>query len=147
MSQIINQLQKFSPKDWSGLTTKNHIGAMYGEQPIMVSELISNIYDVNLGLDFDRFMEQFETMEIERDAPFEWMLNSQSPFKNIPLLAYYTDVALTSPATSTTPGIGNSSFYLEFPDRIFEYSDVIAPASYAKETYQMPCSGLKNWLK
>lgn len=151
MSQLISKLQKFAPKDWSGLTTKNHIGAMYGEQPIMVSELISQIYDMNIGLDFDRFMEQFETMEIERDAHFEWMLNSQSPFKNIPLVTYYTNVTLDASANTSTPGIGNSEFYLEFPDRIFEFSDVIAPASYAKETYQLrvmadPTPNGTNWV-
>jgi hypothetical protein len=149
MSQIINALQKFSPKDWSGLTTTNHIGAMYGENPIMVSEFISKIYDVNLGLDLDRFMDQFPTMELERDAPFEWMLTNNSPFKNIPLIQYYTDVALS--AQGSTPGVGQSRFWVEFNDRIFEQSDVIAPASYAKETYQFrvmsdPRPNGSNWI-
>lgn len=150
MSQLINALQKFSPKDWSGLTTVNHIGAMYGENPIMVSDFISKIYDVNLGLDLDRFMDQFPSMEIDRDTPFEWMLTNNSPFKNIPLIQYYTDVAL-SQQPGATPGIGTSRFWLEFNDRIFEVTDVIAPASYAKETYQFrvmtdPRPNGSNWV-
>lgn len=149
MSQVINELQKFSPRDWSGLTTKNHIGAMYGEQPIIVSQLISKIYDVNLGLDLDRFMDQFPAMELEADVPFEWFLTNNSPFKNIPLIQYYTDVALS--AQGATPGIGGSRFWLEFADRIFEATDVIAPASYAKETYQFrvmsdPRPNGSNWI-
>jgi hypothetical protein len=148
MSQFINQLQKNTPKDWSGLTTKNHIGAMYAEMPIMVSEYLTNIYDMFLGMDFDRFVEQFPVKELERDAPFEWMLNTASPYKNIPLIAYY-DLALS--ANPSQPGVGLGSFYLEFPDRIFEVTDVIAPASYSKETYQFrvmsePRPNGVNWL-
>lgn len=149
MSQLISPLQKFTPQDWSGLTTENHIGAMYGQMPIMVSNLVDNIYDVNLGLDLDRFMDQFDTLEIERDAPFEWMLNSQSPFKNIPLVQYYTDLALST--QGATPGVGFSSFYLEFPDRIFEATDVLGYGYTAKETYQMrvmsdPKPNGSNWV-
>jgi hypothetical protein len=151
MHNNINPLQKYSPKDWSGLTTKNHIGAMWGEQPIMVSNLVDNIYDVNLGLDLDRFMDQFPSMEIERDAPFEWMLNNASPFKNIPLVQYYTNVALDASSNTATPGIGLSRFYLEFPDRIFEAMDVIGYGYTEKETYQFritedPKPNGSNWV-
>jgi hypothetical protein len=149
VSNKINQLQLTMPKDWSGLTTKNHIGAMWGEQPIITSNLISNIFDVNLALDIERFMDQFPTMEIERDAPFEWFLNNASLYRTVPLVNYYTDVNLS--AQGTTPGIGHSKFYLEFPDRLFEYSDVIGYGYTEKETYQMrvddePRPNGTNWV-
>jgi hypothetical protein len=148
MSQLISPLQKFSPKDWSGLTTENHIGAMFGQQPIMISNMIDNIYSVNLGLDLDRFMDQFPTLEIERDAPFEWMLNSQSVFRNIPLLGAYGLDKSTAPSQ---PGIGFSNFYLEFADRIFEAVDVISFGYTEKEVYQFrivedPIPNGQNWL-
>lgn len=144
----ISPLQKFEPKDWSGLTTENHLGAMWGQQPILINDVIDNIFDVNVGLDLDRFMDQFPMLEIDDDLPFEWLLNAQSQFKNIALVNYYDSSLSSQPAN---PGIGNSDFYLEFPDKIFSAIDVIAPASYAKETYQLqivgePMPNGTNWL-
>lgn len=148
MYEKISPLQKFEPKDWSGLTTENHLGAMWGQQPILINETIDNIFDVNLGLDLDRFMDQFPTMEIESDSPFEWLLNTQSPFKSITLVDYWDSTLAAKP---TQPGVGNSEFYLEFSDKIFAGVDLIAPSSYAKETYQLqilgePIASGTNWV-
>lgn len=144
----ISPLQKFEPKDWSGLTTENHLGAMWGQQPILINETIDNIFDVNLGLDLDRFMSKFPTMEIESDSPFEWLLNSQSPFKAIAMVNYWDSTLAAQPSQ---PGVGFSEFFLEFNDNIFAATDVIAPASYAKETYQLqivgePIPNGSNWV-
>lgn len=145
---IISPLQKYSPKDWAGLTTENHLASLFGTNPIMISDMIENIYSVNLGLDLDRFMDQFPTLEIEKDAPYEWMLNSQSVFKNIPIINYYDSSLANQPAT---PGIGQSSFYVEFPDRIFEATDVIGTGYTEKERYQLrvmsdPTPNGNNWI-
>jgi hypothetical protein len=144
----ISPLQKFEPKDWSGLTTDAHLGAMFGQQPILINELIDNIYDVNLGLDLDRFMDQFPTLEIEADAPFEWLLNTQSPFKSLVMIDFWDSTFAAKP---TNPGIGNSSFYLEFPEKLFSAVDIIAPANYDKEKYQLkilgePIPAGSNWM-
>lgn len=135
----ISPLQKYEPKDWSGMTTENHLGAMWGTNPILINDTIENIFDVNVGLDLDRFMDQFPTFEIESDVPFEWLLNSQSPFKNIPMINYYDSTLSSQPAQA---GIGLSDFWLEFSDKIFAEIDVIAPASYDKEIYQLK---IKEW--
>lgn len=145
---IISPLQKYEPKDWSGLTTKNHLGAMFGEMPILISDVLDNIFDVNLGLDLDRFADQFPTLDIDKDSPFEWLLNSQSAFKNIPLINYYDSTLAAQPAKA---GIGGSIFYLEFPDRIFEAIDIISPANYGKEKYLLkitaaPTPNGSNWV-
>lgn len=147
---LISPLQKFEPKDWSGLTTENHIGALFGLQPLLISDVIDNIFEVNLGLDLDRFMDQFPTLEIEKDAPFEWMLNSQSPFKNIPCIAIRTAAGVDAVSTDQL-GVGMARFQLVFPDRIFEATDIIAPASYLKETYKFrivtdPKPDGSNWV-
>lgn len=147
---LISPLQKFEPKDWSGLTTENHLGALFGMQPLLVSDVIDNIFEVNLGLDLDRFMDQFPTLEIEKDAPFEWMLNSQSPFKNIPVIEVRTAVGALATAADQL-GIGLSRFQLVMADRIFEATDLIAPANYLKETYKFrvvtdPKPDGSNWV-
>ena len=63
---LISELQMFEPKDFSGLVTDNHLGAMYATQPIVVSNLIEQIYKVNLGEDLLSFMDQFSTLEIDK---------------------------------------------------------------------------------
>jgi hypothetical protein len=137
-NNLISPLQKFSPKDWSGLTTETQIFNMFGSNPVMLNDVLDNIYDVNLSLDLDRFIDQFPVLEIERDAPFEWMLNSQSAFKSIPIVQYYDSTMAAQP---TNPGIANSTFYVEFVDRIFEAIDVIGTGYTEKEKYQLRITG------
>lgn len=141
---LISQLQKYEPTDWTGLTTENHLGAMYGLEPILVSNMIDRIFDVNMGLDIDRFMDKFPTLTIEDDRSFEWLLQG-SDLKNIPLISY-SDSAGNTPAK---PGIGYSSFLITIPERYFEVSDVIGLED--KENYQLrvvadPTPSGMNWV-
>ena len=39
---FISPLQKYEPKDFTGLVTENHLGAMYQQEPILVSRLEKN---------------------------------------------------------------------------------------------------------
>jgi len=48
---LISPLQAYEPKDWSGLTTENHLGAMYAQEPQYISKVIEQLYKVNLGGD------------------------------------------------------------------------------------------------
>ncbi len=135
----ISALQKFEPTDYQGLVTENNLGQMGMLSPILVNKTIDNIYEVNVGLDLDRFMDQFPTLELDDDLPFEWSLNSQSQFKNTPLIAFYDSTLSSQPAS---PGIGNTDVWFEFPDKLFSEIDVFAPADYGKETYQWQ---IKEW--
>ena len=59
---FISPLQKYEPKDFTGLVTENHLGAMYQQEPILVSNLIEHIYRVNIGEDIVSFMDKFPTL-------------------------------------------------------------------------------------
>lgn len=128
---LISQLQKFEPTDWSGLTTENHIGSLYGLDPILISSMVDKIYEVNHGTDIDRFMDQFPVLEIEDDRPFEWLLEG-SDWKNMPIVEAYDD---PSGSLSAKPGIGGSRFYVVIPERWFEITDVLGTED--KENYQL----------
>ena len=52
---FVSALQKYEPKDWTGLTTENHLGTIFAQEPILVSNMIENIYKVNLGDDLISF--------------------------------------------------------------------------------------------
>ena len=128
--QRISPFQLNDASQWSGLTTENHLGYMGMQNRVLISPLIDQIMEVNLGMDFDRFMDNFPSFTIERDVEFEWLLAGPD-IKNYPLVTYYD----ASGATPAKAGINQSRFYMEFPVRMFEVTDAIATES--KEVYQL----------
>ena len=129
---LISPLQKYEPKEWSGLTTENHLGAIYGLEPILVSPIIEHIYNVNLGEDFVSFLDRYPTIYIEDDRPYEWLLQG-SDEKNLPLIDAYADDTLAGAPTKA--GVAYSTFYMVFPERLFEATDVIV--GHKPDTYKL----------
>jgi len=72
--QRISPFQLNDASQWSGLTTENHLGYMGMQNRVLISPLIDQIMEVNLGMDFDRFMDNFPSFTIDRDVEFEWLL-------------------------------------------------------------------------
>ena len=128
--QRISPFQLTDASAWAGLTTENHLGYMGMQNRVLVNPLIDQILEVNLGMDFDRFMDNFPVEYIDSDVEFDWLLCGPD-IKNYPLVTYYD----ASGATPAKPGINGSRFYMEFPVRMFEATDVIATDS--KEIYQL----------
>ena len=121
---FISPLQKYEPKDFTGLVTENHLGAMYQQEPILVSNLIEHIYRVNIGEDIVSFMDKFPTLYINDDVPYEWLLQG-SDEKNIPLIAAYDSDGSTAITSVAQPCIAGSRIKLLFGERLFEATDVI----------------------
>jgi len=120
---LISPLQKYEPKDWSGLTTENHLGALFAQEPQFISKVIEQIYKVNLGGDdIVSFLDQFPTEYVQDDVPFKWMLQGADE-KNIALVAAYSDVSGT--ALMAKPGYGLGTFVMVFPEKLFYATDVI----------------------
>lgn len=119
---LISPLQKYEPKDWSGLTTENHLGMMYALKPQVVDELIDRIYAVNLGGDdIVSFLKKFPKKMIESDQPFSWFLQGADE-KNIALISYYNIDLSTQPSK---PGIARTPFVMIFAEKMFSATDVI----------------------
>lgn len=130
---LISPLQKYEPKDWSGLTTENHLGALFGLEPQLLSNVIEMIYKVNLGDDLMHMLDQFPTITIDDDRPYEWLLQGADE-KNIPLIqAEDASGTVAGAAGFTEPGKAITRFFMVFPERYFEATDVIVgnkPDSY-----------------
>lgn len=145
----ISPFQLTDASQWSGLTTENHLNYMFMQDRQLVSNLIEDILDMNLGKDFDDFVDSWSTMTIDQDTEFEWLLAGPD-IKNYPLINYYDDP--TAGTQPTRAGIAYTSFYLEFPVRVFEWTDVIVNGnSGSKEVYQLrvksdPKPKGTNWL-
>ncbi len=130
MSQRVNAFQLTDPLKWSGITTENHLGLMGMLEPELASPLIHALEDANYGMEFDRFVDNFEVLEISEDKDFDWLIAGPD-VKNYPLVTWYDE----SGNQPVKPGINNTEFFVEFPDRAFELTDNIATDS--REIYQL----------
>lgn len=111
-------------KDWAGLTTSNHLGSLFGEQPEKIGKLISRLEYLDLGEDLISYMEQFPIHYLNDDKEFEWDLQGAEE-KNIPLVKA-TDLAGNAVSATSEFGKGISRFLLWFNERMFFQTHVIA---------------------
>lgn len=144
MSQRVSAFQLTDPIKWAGITTENHLGYMGANEPILTSPIINALEDANYGMEFDRFVDNFETETIAEDRDFDWLISGPE-VKNYPLITWYDE----SGNQPVKPGINFTAFYMEFPERIFELTDTIATDS--REVYQLQvvaepeAIGINNW--
>lgn len=111
-------------KDWSGLTTRNHLGALFGEQPELISNYISRLEYLDLGEDLLSYLEQFPVHTVEDgEKEFEWLLQGAEE-KNIPLVKI-TDLSGNTYADSDEVGKYHSRFLMWFPEKYFFKQHVI----------------------
>ena len=114
---------KYEGKDWSGLTTSNNLGYLFGEQPIRVSNFIDTLYKVSLGDDLIARMNGYPVLYLDDDREYEWMLMGADG-KNIPLVSA-TDLAGGAFTGASTAGKWGDKFYMTFGEKIFFKTHVI----------------------
>ncbi len=114
---------KYEGKDWSGLTSANNLAAMFGEKPIMVSNMLDTIYKVNLQDDLISKINEYPTLELVDDREYQWMLMGADS-KNIPL-EKATDLSGNAFNSASKPGQHNSRWYMFFPEQLFFQQHVI----------------------
>ena len=142
----ISQLQMTEAKSWTGLTTKNHIGSIFGVEPQKASNMLTRIAQVNFGQDLDSYLDQFSPLYLETDEDFTWSLQGSGK-KNVPLVeARIGGTAITG---VSTPGLGFSEFELVFSEQWF--TDVNILVGHKNEKYQMqvqqePTPEGVNWV-
>lgn len=117
--------QRYANQDWAGLTTENNLGALYAEQPLQVSNIIEQIYKVNLGDDLITYVNKFPTLEIEDDREFQWDLMGADE-KSIQLIDA-TDAAGNQLHTlvGAKAGQNGAKFFMTFPEKYFFATHVI----------------------
>lgn len=113
----ISPLQEYKSTDWSGLTTKNHLGHMFGVEPQKASKLVSRIHQINFGMDLDTYLNQFGVKTLESDDDFTWMLQGTGD-KNIPIVGY-------AASNMMKPGINFSQFTVTYSEKYFAVTEVI----------------------
>lgn len=142
----ISPFQMTEAQAWTGLTTKNHLGAIYQAKPQMASKLMTRIHQTNFGLDLDTYLEQFSPVYLETDDDFEWDLIGTAK-KNVPLVeARISGTAITA---ADECGKNFTEFELVFPEQWFSDENVIVGEK--NEVYPMqiiadPTPEGTNWV-
>ena len=120
--QKVSPLQEYFPTDWSGLTVKNHLGAIYQTQPQDASKLVTLMHKANGGFNFTHFLKKFEPLFLDTDDDFRWKLQGDSE-KNIPLVG--ATINGSDVSTTSQTGVAHAQFVLRFPEQYFSETNVI----------------------
>lgn len=109
-------------KHWSGLTTRNHLGAIYQNKPQVASK-ITGILLQSAGLkNLDTVLNQLPVKYIDDEGDFTWKLVGAHE-RHIPLIKAEDEAGV---AVSGTVGAGRAPLYLYFPEKWFTDVHVIA---------------------
>lgn len=111
-------------KHWSGLTTRNHLGAIYQSKPQVASK-ITGILLQSAGLkNLDTVLSQFPVKYLDDEGDFTWKLVGAHE-RNIPLLRAEVDGTIVADADSGV-GANRKPITLIFPEKHFTDVHVIA---------------------
>jgi hypothetical protein len=122
MAQKLSPLQMTDATSWKGLTTENHLGAIWQTSPQKVSDIIMTVQQNYFGNNIDSVLSKFPTLEFDTDADFTWDLQSQG-LDNIELVECRIDGVAITPADE--PGKSGTFFELVFPKNWFSDTERI----------------------
>lgn len=118
---------------WSGLTLKNHIGAIFGSKPQLVSPLTTVLLQNSGMKNLDTTLSLFPEKVLPTSDDFVWKVVG-SDERNIPLVeARYEGVVVDDSTVGV--GAGRSTFELVFAEKWFTKMHLIA--GHRPDVYQM----------
>ena len=121
MANTISNLQLYAPKSWSGLTTENHLGAVFAQEPTLTSNIISRVFGMNQYAGMDYFLSiGGGDQELPDDNDFEWFLKGDDE-KAISIVGY------TAPANNAgKPGEFGQIVYIKMAEIGQSFSEINA---------------------
>jgi hypothetical protein len=142
----ISPFQMTEAQSWAGLTTKNHLGAIYQANPQAASKLMTRIHQTNFGLDLDTYLGQFTPLYLDTDDDFEWELIGTAK-KNVPLVE--ARIAGSPVSAASEAGKNFTEFELVFPEQWFSDENVIVGEKnevYSMQVVADPTPEGSNWV-
>lgn len=119
-------------KFWSGLTTRNHLGAIYGTKPQVASK-ITGILLAKAGMkNLDTVLGMFPTKYIDDEGDFTWKLVGAHE-RNIPLIEARWQGAVVNGGTAN---VGALRGEIEFVFAEKHFTDVQVIAGEKPDLYQ-----------
>lgn len=126
MAASLGKFQVFESQSWSGLTTKNHLGAIYKVSPQKASNIVTKLLAYNYAPTLDTMLSKFPVKYFDTDDEFTWDLIG-SLERNYPLVEArvggYQGTTVTSGDTNV--GAGGEAIYLVFAEQAFHDVNVI----------------------
>jgi hypothetical protein len=119
---LLSPLQMTDATSWKGLTTENHLGAIWQSSPQKASDLITMIQQKYFGDDLEGFLNKFPVKYFENDTDYTWELMSQG-IDNIALIEARIDGTAVTAASKA--GEGFSTFELVFDKDWFSHMERI----------------------
>lgn len=140
-------LQDFEPREWGGLTTKNHLGAAYMLEPQKASDMVTMIFQANYTFaDLGDYLKSIATpLYLKSDDAFTWDLMAGGE-KNIPLVEARIDgTAITA---ASKPGLAYSEFELVFEESYFFDVEIIVghKLEYQLQIQDDPSAEGTSWV-
>ncbi len=114
---------KYEGKDWAGLTSANHLGNLFGENPEDVGGFIDTLHKVNLQDDIINFINKYPTLELNDDVEYQWKIMGADS-KNIPIVKA-TDLSGNALTAASTAGKYGERFVMVFGELFFFKTHVI----------------------
>lgn len=145
----LGRFQMTEVKNWAGLTTKNHLGLMFGQQPQVLTKAMIKILSASGVNNLETVLQRYPVKRVETDDDFTWKLIG-SDDRNIPLLyAYVSTPATPVDSNDGNVGIDGNIFYLVFNEKYF--SDVNVIVGEKNEVYQIqiledPDRSVDGWV-
>jgi hypothetical protein len=118
---------------WSGITLKNHIGALYGSQPQLISPLTTVLLQNSGMKNLDTTLSLFPEKVLATADDFVWKVIG-SEERNIPLVEARYNGAVVTDATVGV-GAARATFELVFGEKWFTKMHLIA--GHRPDVYQM----------
>jgi hypothetical protein len=130
----LGKFQMTEVKNWSGLTTKNHLGLIFGSQPQILTKAMIQILASSGVNNLETVLSRYPVKRLENDEDFTWKLIGGDN-RNIPLLMAYVSTS-ASPVVTGDVGVGASGsiIYLVFGEKYF--TDVNVIVGEKNEVYQ-----------
>ena len=119
---IFNKMQMTDFTSWQGLTKDNHIGAIYGKNPQLASNLWIELLALKRGKSLETFLKQFPVKEFETSDEYYWRIKGNSR-KNVPIIEARN--LSGSVVSSGNLGANKAPFYVVFPEDWFADGNVI----------------------
>jgi len=130
MSVKQSRFQVTGGKQWAGLTTKFHLGKVFGAQPQLLSSVVHRMLSASGVKNLDTALSALPTKFVDTDDDFTWKLVGASE-RNIPLVEARSDGSII---TSGNAGVSGAEFELVFAEQYF--SDVNVLVGEKNEMYQ-----------
>ncbi len=130
----LGKFQMTEAKNWTGLTTNNHLGLMFGEQPQLLTKVMNRILAASGVNNLETVLSRYPVKRLEDERDFTWKLIGAEE-RNIPLL--YSYVTAGTPITGSDTGLGADGGFitLVFEERYFTEVNVIVGEKL--ELYQL----------